>query len=586
MRNSFGMVVGAATLAVCAGTTIAQTTITQWNMNGTLNLTNPVPNIGTGTASLFGLTSPGASVTGSPLDITGGGANNAWNTTGYPAQGTGSGTGGVQFDVSTVGYDQVQISYDARWSNTGSKYTSIQYSTAAGTPVWVDLVPQDQYVSPGNTNFVSRTVSLAGLPGVSNNPDFKFRVVTIFDPTTGNTTYSQNAGTNPYGTTGTIRYDLVTVAGNPIISLPPSGNGTASPSAMCPSATVSLNLNAVTGANPPSTTITVTGNLTSIGGGASVGFTDFGGGLFSLTTTAPVTPGNYSIPVTISDNDGPGGSLRSSTTNIPFAVGDCSFNSTSTVVISEVFGGGGTLGGTFDTDYVELYNRGATPVDLSTYSLQYSAVSAVGANSKMNLSGTIQPGGYYLVQVEPNPVTPVNPLTPTPDLVATTGVGGTGALSMSQTAGRVSLVNDQVLITGCSDATIVDKVGYGAANCFEGAGPAGSTTSTTAAIRNAGGAQDSDQNFNDFLTSAPSPNNSGVVTGCWGAPCVADFDDGSSTGTPDGGVTIDDLIYYLGLFEAGDVCADVDDGSGTNTLDGGVTIDDLIYYLGRFEAGC
>ncbi len=76
-----------------------------------------------------------------------------------------------------------------------------------------------------------------------------------------------------------------------------------------------------------------------------------------------------------------------------------------------------------------------------------------------------------------------------------------------------------------------------------------------------------------------------AVTSCYGA-CVADYDDGSGNGTPDGGVTIDDLIYYLGLFEAGDVCADVDDGSGTNTLDGGVTIDDLIYYLGRFEAGC
>ena len=68
--------------------------------------------------------------------------------------------------------------------------------------------------------------------------------------------------------------------------------------------------------------------------------------------------------------------------------------------------------------------------------------------------------------------------------------------------------------------------------------------------------------------------------------CVADVDDGSGTGTPDGGVTIDDLIYYLGLFEAGDVGADVDDGSGTGTPDGGVTIDDLIYYLTRFELGC
>ncbi len=68
--------------------------------------------------------------------------------------------------------------------------------------------------------------------------------------------------------------------------------------------------------------------------------------------------------------------------------------------------------------------------------------------------------------------------------------------------------------------------------------------------------------------------------------CVADYDDGSGTGTPDGGVTIDDLLYYLTLFEAGDIDADVDDGSGTNTLDGGVTIDDLLYYLVRFEAGC
>jgi hypothetical protein len=74
-------------------------------------------------------------------------------------------------------------------------------------------------------------------------------------------------------------------------------------------------------------------------------------------------------------------------------------------------------------------------------------------------------------------------------------------------------------------------------------------------------------------------------TSCHG-DCVADFDDGSGTGTPDGGVTIDDLLYYLVLFEDGVLCADVDDGSGTGTTDGGVTIDDLLYYLVRFESGC
>lgn len=70
------------------------------------------------------------------------------------------------------------------------------------------------------------------------------------------------------------------------------------------------------------------------------------------------------------------------------------------------------------------------------------------------------------------------------------------------------------------------------------------------------------------------------------AGCVADVDDGSGMGTPDGGVTIDDLLYYLVLFDGGGVAADVDDGSGTGTLDGGVTIEDLLYFLQRFDAGC
>ncbi len=68
--------------------------------------------------------------------------------------------------------------------------------------------------------------------------------------------------------------------------------------------------------------------------------------------------------------------------------------------------------------------------------------------------------------------------------------------------------------------------------------------------------------------------------------CIADMDDGTGTGTPDGGVTIDDLLYYITIYADGVPRADVDDGSSTGTPDGGVTIDDLLYYLQRFEAGC
>jgi hypothetical protein len=70
------------------------------------------------------------------------------------------------------------------------------------------------------------------------------------------------------------------------------------------------------------------------------------------------------------------------------------------------------------------------------------------------------------------------------------------------------------------------------------------------------------------------------------ARCIADFDDGSGSGTPDGGVTLDDLLYYLGVYEQGSVHADLDDGSGTGIHDGGVTLDDLLFFLAHFEAGC
>jgi hypothetical protein len=68
--------------------------------------------------------------------------------------------------------------------------------------------------------------------------------------------------------------------------------------------------------------------------------------------------------------------------------------------------------------------------------------------------------------------------------------------------------------------------------------------------------------------------------------CIADIDDGSGTGAPDCGVGIEDLLYYLSVYDAGDLGADVDDGTGTGTRDGGVGIEDLLYYLTRYDAGC
>ncbi len=68
--------------------------------------------------------------------------------------------------------------------------------------------------------------------------------------------------------------------------------------------------------------------------------------------------------------------------------------------------------------------------------------------------------------------------------------------------------------------------------------------------------------------------------------CPADVDDGTGSGTPDHGVDINDLLYFLLQYEAGNIAADLDDGSGTGTPDGGVDINDLLFFLAHYEAGC
>ena len=45
------------------------------------------------------------------------------------------------------------------------------------------------------------------------------------------------------------------------------------------------------------------------------------------------------------------------------------------VVVSQVFAGGGNAGAPFANDFVELFNRGASAVDVSGWTLQYASAS-------------------------------------------------------------------------------------------------------------------------------------------------------------------------------------------------------------------
>ncbi|MER6943763.1 ExeM/NucH family extracellular endonuclease [Nonomuraea sp. NPDC000554] len=197
-----------------------------------------------------------------------------------------------------------------------------------------------------------------------------------------------------------------------------------------------------------------------------------------------------------------------------------------TVVISQVYGGGGNSGAPFTNDYVELFNRSGAPVSLDGWSVQYTSAGGTGnfATNKADLSGTLAPGQYHLVQLAAGS-TPSGAL-PKPDSV--------GSINMSGTAGKVALVHspDGLACNGssapCSDAQLAqlaDLVGYGSANFFEGsAAPA--LTNTTGAFRKSGGCADTDDNGADFESAAPVPRNSATAP----APCGGG--DPSPTPTP------------------------------------------------------
>ncbi len=191
----------------------------------------------------------------------------------------------------------------------------------------------------------------------------------------------------------------------------------------------------------------------------------------------------------------------------------------STIVISQIYGGGGNAGSTFTHDFIELFNRGNTTIDLTGWSVQYA--SATGTTWQVtNLNGLmLAPGKYYLVQ-EAQGAGGTTPL-PTPD--------ATGTIAMSATAGKVALVNSTTALTGAcpTGANIIDFIGFGAtANCFEGTAAAPAPSNTTADIRGAAGCTETDQNGTDFATGAPAPRNTATTAN----PC------GGGGSTPPTGV--------------------------------------------------
>jgi uncharacterized protein len=179
--------------------------------------------------------------------------------------------------------------------------------------------------------------------------------------------------------------------------------------------------------------------------------------------------------------------------------------SSSGIVISQVYGGGGNAGSTFKNDFIEIFNADGVTVNLNGWSVQYA--SAAGTTWQVTpLSGSLAPGQYFLIQESQGAGGTTN--LPAPN--------ATGNIAMSATAGKVALVSSTVALSGgCPvGGALVDFVGYGTgtggASCFEGTAAAPTLTNTTANLRRNNGLQDTDNNSADFLTGAPNPRNTPV----------------------------------------------------------------------------
>jgi hypothetical protein len=247
---------------------------------GVNQLNHPIPEIGSGTASTLGMSlSPSYTFSGGEgpgsipwSDTTTNNGVIVWRVRG-PSNASGGGTyisngwnsaaprysQGASFAVSTSGYTGVEVGFDWLSTTQGASDLQVEYSTNGGgtwsfAPTsafvgwatnltgaqpssWPNTVHFDNNGSGGspilvqtgadvNVNQESFLLNFAGVPGVSNNPNFEVQLVSDYFGTTGaydNSAHAVN-GTGTAGlnnNSGNWRFGNVFVSGTTIATPEP-----------------------------------------------------------------------------------------------------------------------------------------------------------------------------------------------------------------------------------------------------------------------------------------------------------------------------------------------------------------------------
>jgi len=195
---------------------------------------SPAATSNTGTASVVGLST--GTVVGLPGSSTGTtDGTNAWEVTGGWSTNSAIGSQGAQFAVGTLGYYQVQLSFDVYAQTNAEAYLQVQYSPdgltwfnanitspgssgvlatnsittnhiVAGTYL---ILTNSSGVAVWNTNV---TVDLSGISWADNNPNFAIRIVNAANgtncPDTTGVNYQDSGG-------GDWTFDNVVIQGVP-----------------------------------------------------------------------------------------------------------------------------------------------------------------------------------------------------------------------------------------------------------------------------------------------------------------------------------------------------------------------------------
>ncbi len=184
------------------------------------------------------------------------------------------------------------------------------------------------------------------------------------------------------------------------------------------------------------------------------------------------------------------------------------------VIITEVYGGGGSSGSTLKNDFIELFNNTQEAVNISGWSIQYYSSVATGTATSSNTfvfpeNSIIPARAHYLIQCAAGQSGSEE--LPTPDAIS--------SIALATTAGKVILYTTSAAQTISNITTIIensyfkDYVPYGSSAKPVWNTPMDAVTSSTSAARilNVNHYSYTRNIGNDFNVVTPNPSNSSHV---------------------------------------------------------------------------